>query len=380
MKSLDQKTTLPAFFRLFIIAMAMVGVTALTGCGGGGGGGGAPAAPATYSIGGSVSGLINTGLVLQNNSADDLSVNTDGSFSFTTQLTTDTNYAVTILTQPVDHTCSLTSGSGKVASSNITSITVTCTADNQDAQGLYISNGDGTGTFNGISETLTDVKGMIYGDLPNQKFIFFDIGTNVLYDGVITAITLKDFTGTAVVYHDGLVVDNAVTVTGTVTSRSTISMALAANGKFAGGTIEGLFIKPASIYDTAATNARSIGSSALDWKSTSPGSVKMVDSNTYTTNFSVFSNDTYDFITDSTGTGLVVRCDHAGTLISGSTKNIYVMSNEVVTVPVGPCALTTTPNYSGMASIVADDGAGKGTEMWYATTNGTNSIFMILTR
>lgn len=247
----------------------------------------------------------------------------------------------------------------------------------QDAQGLYTTNGNGTGTFNGTSETLTDVKGMIYGTLPNQKFIFFDIGTNVLYDGVITSITLTAFTGTAVVYHDGVMVDDAVTVSGSVTSRSTISMTLAANGNFAGGTIEGLFIKPPSIYDIAATNSRSIGSNVFNWDSPI-GSIKMVDPNMFTSNFSVSNDDTYSYITDSLNPS--ARCDHEGTLTSGSAKNIYVISNEVVTIPVGPCTLTTAKNYTGFASIVADDGAGKGTEMWYATTNGTNSIFMILTR
>ena len=355
---------------LISLFIAVMGI----GCGGGGGG-----APATYSVGGIVSGLINTGLVLQNNSGDDLSVSADGSFSFTTKLTTNSDYAVTVLTQPVDQTCSVTTGSAKVASSNITSVTVTCTADNQDAQGLYTTNGNGTGIFSGTAEALTDIKGMVYGDLPSQKFIFFDIATNVLYEGTITSITQTNFVGSAIVYHDGVMVDNAVPVSGTVITRSSITMALAANGSFEGGTIEGLFISPESIYDTAATNERIITRNIIfPWQDLTPGSVKMVSDNMFTSDFRVLGDDSYSFISDSSPGG--VRCDFSGSLTSGSMKNIYVMSNEVVNLSPGPCSLSDTPNYTGFASVVTDDGTGKGTEMWYAITNGAHSVFAILTQ
>ena len=354
---------------LISLFIAVMGI----GCGGGGGG-----APATYSVGGIVSGLINTGLVLQNNSGDDLSVSADGSFSFTTKLTTNSDYAVTVLTQPVDQTCSVTTGSAKVASSNITSVTVTCTADNQDAQGLYTTNGNGTGTFSGTAETLTDIKGMVYGDLPSQKFIFFDIATNVLYEGTITSITQTNFVGTAIVYHDGVMVDNAVPVSGTVITRSSISMALAANGLFEGGSIDGLFISSESIYDTAATNERILSNIVIPWVGLNPGDIKMLSNNMLTSNFEVFVDDTYSFI--SVSSPFVTRCDFTGTLTSGNTKNIYVMSNEVVNLSPGPCSLSDRPDYTGFASVVADDGAGKGTEMWYAITNGTHSVFAILNK
>src|SRR5690242_9387265 len=79
-------------------------VVALTSCGGGGGGGAgpipfavsppapatpapdapvSPAAPdATYAVSGNVSGLLGSGLVLQNNAGDDLPIAANGNFSF----------------------------------------------------------------------------------------------------------------------------------------------------------------------------------------------------------------------------------------------------------------------------------------------------------
>ncbi len=79
----------------------------------------------------------------------------------------------------------------------------------QDASGLYTKSGTSTATFNNPANvvTLGDIKGMVYGTLPNQKFIYFDVASNVLIDGVITAISLTDITtGTAVVYKDGVMV------------------------------------------------------------------------------------------------------------------------------------------------------------------------------
>jgi len=80
----------------------------------------------TYNVGAIVSGVIRTGLVLQDNGADNLSVASDGSFNFNTPVASGSNYAVTILTQPAGESCLVTSGSGTVTNANI-SVAVTCT-------------------------------------------------------------------------------------------------------------------------------------------------------------------------------------------------------------------------------------------------------------
>jgi|GEM_PF-1075409 len=87
--------------------------------------------PQTYSIGGSVSGLEGSGLVLQQNGADDLPVSADGPFTFATALADGTDYAVTVLTQPTDpaQTCTVGNGNGTVGGANIGDVTVTCVTD-----------------------------------------------------------------------------------------------------------------------------------------------------------------------------------------------------------------------------------------------------------
>src|SRR5690606_19725349 len=54
-----------------------------------------------YSIGGTVSGLaIGNTVLLQNNSGNDLMVNSDGVFIFNADQVDGSNYAVSVLTQP----------------------------------------------------------------------------------------------------------------------------------------------------------------------------------------------------------------------------------------------------------------------------------------
>src|SRR5579885_847328 len=81
----------------------------------------------TYKIGGTVSGLTGSGLVLQDNGGDNLAVSGNGSFTFATALAAGSTYAVTVLTQPAGQTCSVGTGNG-IANSNVTNVTVTCSA------------------------------------------------------------------------------------------------------------------------------------------------------------------------------------------------------------------------------------------------------------
>ena len=94
-----------------------------TSCGGGGGSGNA-----SFSVGGSVSGLAGSGLALLDNGGDKLSVSANGSFTFPSQVQSGQNYAVTVQTQPVNPTqlCTITGGSGTVSSSAVTNIAVAC--------------------------------------------------------------------------------------------------------------------------------------------------------------------------------------------------------------------------------------------------------------
>jgi ribosomal protein S11 len=81
----------------------------------------------TYNIGVTVSGLNASGLVLEDNGGDNLTISANGSVNFATPVASGSSYAVTVLSQPTGQTCTVTSGSGTVTSTNVTGIPVSCT-------------------------------------------------------------------------------------------------------------------------------------------------------------------------------------------------------------------------------------------------------------
>ncbi|MGN8004683.1 hypothetical protein ACTJKQ_15970 [Acidovorax sp. 22279] len=83
-------------------------------------------AAATYTVGGSVSGLAGGAVVLQNNGRDDLSVSSNGGFTFGTALAGGTAYAITVRTQPSGQSCTVRNGTGTVGSANVSSVDVSC--------------------------------------------------------------------------------------------------------------------------------------------------------------------------------------------------------------------------------------------------------------
>jgi hypothetical protein len=86
---------------------------------------------ATYTVGGTVSGLAGSGLVLTLNGSASLPVSANGAFTFPDGLPSGTAYAVTVGTQPSNpaQTCSVANGSGTIGSANVTNVAVTCTTN-----------------------------------------------------------------------------------------------------------------------------------------------------------------------------------------------------------------------------------------------------------
>ncbi|MES2934857.1 MAG: fibronectin type III domain-containing protein [Pseudomonadota bacterium] len=86
-----------------------------------------PSLAPTYSISAAVTGLgASKTLVLQNKGAEQLSFTTNTSKPFATKLASGGVYAVTVKTQPSGQTCTVNNGSGTVASSNVSNVTVAC--------------------------------------------------------------------------------------------------------------------------------------------------------------------------------------------------------------------------------------------------------------
>ena len=84
-----------------------------------------------YTVGGTVSGLVGSGCVLQLNGANNFSLTGNGAFTFPGTLTQGASYLASVLTDPLgpNQTCTLINASGNITGANITNLGVTCTVD-----------------------------------------------------------------------------------------------------------------------------------------------------------------------------------------------------------------------------------------------------------
>jgi len=78
-----------------------------------------------YNVSVTVSGLIGTGLILQNSGHDNLAVAVNGVMNFATPVASGQHFAVTVATQPQGQQCSVAAGTGTIATGNV-NVGVSC--------------------------------------------------------------------------------------------------------------------------------------------------------------------------------------------------------------------------------------------------------------
>jgi uncharacterized repeat protein (TIGR03803 family) len=142
----------------------------LSACGGGSSG----AAP-TYTVGGTISGLANAAnVVLQNAGGSNVTVSANGNFSFPTRLANTASYSITVLTQPVGETCSVTAGTGVISGASVASVRITCIGKTFSISGTV------SGLASGGSVTLHNTNSSTINVNANGSFGF---STLVSYGG-----------------------------------------------------------------------------------------------------------------------------------------------------------------------------------------------------
>ena len=147
-----------------------------------------PPPPIPHTVGGSVSGLSGSGLVLQLNGANDLSVSANGKFNFPKAPVKGSAYSVTVKSSPsapVKQTCTVGQGSGNIANTEINNIAVTCTTDSF-AVGGTVSGLAGKGPGNKLILQLNGANDLAIAS--NGKFIFPDVR---LPDGSDYSVSIK---------------------------------------------------------------------------------------------------------------------------------------------------------------------------------------------
>ncbi len=129
-----------------------------------------------YTVGGTVSGYAGNGLVLQNNDSDNLTINTERNFIFSSAVADGSEYTVTVLAQPnsPNQVCTVNNGSGTLSGAPVSDVAVTClttsysiggTVSGYTGSGLVLQNNDSDdlpmsadGTFS-FSNALVDGSG-----------------------------------------------------------------------------------------------------------------------------------------------------------------------------------------------------------------------------
>jgi hypothetical protein len=211
--------------RLAVFTQLSISLIAVVGCGGSRS---TSTAPATYTVGGTVTGLTGAGLVLQDNGGNNLTVSANAaSFTFTTAVANGGAYSITVLTQPAGQSCAVNNGSG-TSTANVTTVSVACiqaytiggSVLGLSGTGLVLQDNGGnnlTMSANAASYAFT-----FYGSIPSGGASY---SITVLSNPAGQTCTVANGTGTATA--------NVANVNVTCTSLAAVTYTI-------GGTVTGL--------------------------------------------------------------------------------------------------------------------------------------------
>jgi hypothetical protein len=108
--------------------------------------------PQTFTVEGTVSGLVGT-LQLQNN-GNAITVSANGGFAFPIPLVGGNPYSVTVLAQPAGQLCSVANVAGTIVNANVTNVAVTCTTPTPLLWYRFEGSGSNDGSLPGFAMSL----------------------------------------------------------------------------------------------------------------------------------------------------------------------------------------------------------------------------------
>jgi hypothetical protein len=181
--------------------------------------------PTTFSIGGTVSGLNASGLVLQNNGGDDLALPANATtLEFATPVAFGGGYNVTVLTQPNGLTCSVIDGAGSNVAAMVVDVGIQCSVDTFDIGGA----------ISGLVNSGLVLRNNGADDLPvPANATSFQFATPVAYGGSYNATVQQQPTSQSCIVTNGSDTNVAANVTG-------IGIACSMNTYTVGGIVSGL--------------------------------------------------------------------------------------------------------------------------------------------
>jgi hypothetical protein len=206
-----------------ILAATLAAATLLlAACGDSGGNAAAPVQ--SYSVGGTVSGLVaGASVVLQDNGANDVQVSANGSFRFSAPVPSGSTFNVSVVVQPQGESCSVNGGSGTVADADV-QVAVTCTF------GQFTVGGTLSGLLTGNQLVIEDASADSTTLSANGSFTFSSpVETGAGY--AVTILTQPQGQSCAVTNGSGTV---------EVTDITNVAISCAGNSYNIGGSVSGL--------------------------------------------------------------------------------------------------------------------------------------------
>ena len=312
--------------------VCMLAALSLAACGGGGGGtSGSGTGSMTFTIGGTISGLSASGLVLTDNGGDNLTVSSGATaFTFSQSVTSGASYSIAIATQPTGESCTVSAGSG-TATANVTSVAVACA-------NTYTIGGSITGlTASGL--VLADNGGNNLSVAANASAFTF---TQPVAAGAAYSVTVvQQPTGEICTVSSG-----SGTASANVTS---VGVACAANAYTVGGSITGLTASGLVLQNNGADNLTvSSGATTFTFSQTQLAGTAY--------DVTVFQQPTGETCTVSSGSGTIsgsvsnvgVACTTVTYSITGSASGLTSAGLKLQFYSGGPVQ-TVTPVTSGSA-------------------------------
>jgi hypothetical protein len=212
-----------------------------------------------YTIGGTISGLSGTA-VLQDNGGDNLSVSSNGTFTFPTALLAGQTYSATVATTPTGQQCTVSNGSGTVGSANVTNIAITCTT-------LPVPTISIGGTISGLSGTV----------------VIQDNGGDTLSVGSNGTFTFPTLLATGATY-------SVTVVTNPTSQQCTVSNG---SGTVGSANVTNVAVTCTTIASTVSDNfARANGSLGPNWTAMTDGPLAISSQMVIGTNANGNSGDT----------------------------------------------------------------------------------------
>jgi hypothetical protein len=314
-----------------------------------------PPPPQTFTVGGSASGLAGSGLVLQNNGGDNLSIAASGNFTFATALASGASFNVTVKTQPLSptQTCVVTNPAGTLGSANITNVAVTCTTN------TYSIGGSVTG-LTGSGLVLQDNAGNDLAVAAGSSTFTFStaIASGANYQVTIKTRPTAPTQTCSVTAATGTVVSSNVTNVVVTCTTTTYTVGGSITGLTSSGLVlennaaDDLTVAATSTSFTFATAIASGASYSVSVKTQPAGLTCAVTSASGTvsaapiTNVAVACTAVVPFVCGVTENGTVVT--HAGNITASETwagaGTVHLIPNSIsilapATVTIQKCAI-----------------------------------------